>query len=130
MIVVDASAMIELLLRKQAASPIETRLLGAGASLHAPHLLDLEVAQVLRRFRASRELSVTRAAEALEDYLDLPIRRHSHEILLPRIWQLRGRVTAYDASYLALAESLEAPLVTCDRGMARVSGCTADVVVV
>ena len=129
MIVVDASAVLELLLRTDKVPRLEERLLARGESLHAPHLLDLEVAQVLRRHAAAGDLSPERGREALADLVDLPVHRYPHDVLLPRIWELRKNVTAYDAAYLALAEVLIAPLVTCDARLASAPGHTAAVVV-
>lgn len=125
MIVVDASAVVKLLLDGADSNGLHERLLAGGQSLHAPHLLDLEVMQALRRYHLRRELSSERALEALEDLNDLPLTRHSHVGFLPRIWELRHNVTAYDAVYLALAEFLAAPLLTCDRALASSSGHTA-----
>jgi predicted nucleic acid-binding protein len=127
--VVDASAVLELLLRTDKAPRIERRLLAAGESLHAPHLLDLEVAQGLRRHAAAGDLSPERGQEALSDLVDLPLHRYPHDFLLPRIWELRRNVTAYDAAYLALAELLAAPFVTCDARLASAPGHAADVIV-
>jgi predicted nucleic acid-binding protein len=118
LIVVDASALIEVLLGTRTGARLEPRLLSGGESLHAPHLLDVEVAQVLRRYAAGGELSPERGSEALADLADFPLHRYSHDILLSRIWELRQNVTAYDAAYLALAEALAAPLVTCDARLA------------
>ena len=118
MIVVDASAMIEVLLGTRTGARLEERLLSGGESLHAPHLLDVEVAQVLRRYAAAGELSPERGSEALADLADFPLHRYSHDVFLSRIWELRQNVTAYDAAYLALAEALAAPLVTCDARLA------------
>src|SRR6266849_8977081 len=112
MIVVDASAVLEVLLNTRDGAGIATRLFMAGETLHVPHLLDLEVAQVLRRYARSGELTAQRGMQALEDLVDLPLLRYPHELLLARIWELRDNVTAYDAAYLALAEALAAPLVT------------------
>ncbi len=114
MIVIDASALLEVLLRSPAASAVEARILVPDETLHAPHLLDLEIAQVLRRWVRAGEIDVARAAEALEDLADLPISRYPHDVLLARVWSLRNNATAYDAAYLALAEALGATLVTRD----------------
>jgi predicted nucleic acid-binding protein len=114
LIVVDASAMLEVLLGTATGALVEDRLLTGGESLHAPHLLDVEVAQVLRRYTAAGELTPERGREALMDLVDFPVHRYPHDVLLPRIWELRQNVTAYDAAYVALAETLAAPLVTCD----------------
>ncbi|MSP59396.1 MAG: PIN domain-containing protein [Myxococcales bacterium] len=121
MIVLDASVVIELLLGLPAAAAIGRRLAG-GPSLHAPHLLDIEVAHVLRRYHAVGELGSARAAAAFDSLAALGIVRHSHQLLLPRIWQLRHNLTAYDAAYLALAEVLAAPLLTLDAGLAAAPG--------
>jgi predicted nucleic acid-binding protein len=129
LIVVDASALLEVLLRTDAAAVVEARLFG-GATLHAPHLLDLEVAQVLRRYERAGELTARRAGEGLEDLTSLRIERYPHHLFLPRIWALRRNATAYDACYLALAEALDAPLVTRDRRLAAVPGHGARVEVV
>ncbi|MFZ0963753.1 MAG: type II toxin-antitoxin system VapC family toxin [Terriglobia bacterium] len=120
MIVVDASAILEVLLQTPEASRVSRRLFAAGETLHAPHLLDVEVAQVLRRYCRLGVISADRGAEALADPSDLPLNRYPHFVLLPRIWQLRHNMTAYDAAYLALAEVLDARLVTRDRALASV----------
>lgn len=122
MIVADASAVLELLLESRAGSNIERRLLQPGEFVHAPHLLDLEIAQALRRYVLAGELSAQRGKQALTDLADLPIIRYPHDLFLSRIWALRHNVTAYDAVYLALAESLPAPLVTCDARLAAAPG--------
>jgi predicted nucleic acid-binding protein len=117
-VVVDASALLEVLLATPVSEPIFRRLFEAGESLHAPHLIDVEVAQVLRRYSARKEITKSRAETALQDLVDLPLTRYPHDLLLPRIWELRQNLTAYDAAYVALAEVLPAPLVTRDRGIA------------
>ncbi|HEX9735778.1 MAG TPA: type II toxin-antitoxin system VapC family toxin [Thermoanaerobaculia bacterium] len=127
MIVIDASAMIEVLLVTPAALTIEERIFGPGETLHAPHLIDLEVAQVLRRYCASGDLSPERAREALEDLAILGVFRYPHEVLLPRVWELRHNVTAYDAAYVTLAEALSAPLLTRDRRLAAARGHKAEI---
>ena len=124
MIVVDASVVVEVLLRTAAGRSVEGRLFDPGASLHAPHLLDVEVAQVVRRYCASGDLTAGRGAEAVADLADLPITRHEHVLLLPRIWQLRQNLTAYDAAYVALADALGATLLTRDGKLARGAGRT------
>ena len=94
-------------------------LFAADETLHAPHLLDLEIAQVLRRYVRAACISADRGREALSDFLDLPLTRYPHFVLLTRVWQMRHNLTAYDAAYLALAEALDAPLITRDRALAR-----------
>lgn len=120
MIVVDASAILEVLLNTRAATRVAERLFAAGETLHAPHLLDLEVAQVLRRYAAAGALTQDRGGQALEDFADLPLDRYPHHLFLDRIWELRHNLTAYDAAYVALAEALAAPLVTRDAALAKV----------
>ncbi len=127
MIVLDASAALEILLRAGNHPDLVDRVLRSGETIAAPHLLDLEVAQVLRQFVMAGELAETRAREAIEDHLALGIARYSHDGLLVRVWQLRGNCTAYDAAYIALAEALDAVLVTCDGRLADVPGNRATV---
>lgn len=118
MIVVDASAVLELLLQTALAPAITRRLYGSGESLHAPHLLDIEVAQVLRRYCSFGRLTPSRGIQALQDFTDFPILRYPHAPFLKRIWELRSNFTAYDAAYLALSEALGASLITCDHALA------------
>jgi predicted nucleic acid-binding protein len=117
--VLDASAVLEFLLRTPIGNRVEAKLFSNGGSLHAPHLIDVEVAQVIRRHAAAGIISVARGEEALLDLADLLLNRHAHTESLPRIWELRHNLTAYDAAYVALAEALDAPLLTCDRKLAR-----------
>jgi len=129
LIVVDASALLEFLLQTGAAAAVEERVFG-GETLHAPHLLDLEVTQVLRRYERSGELDARRGREALEDLAAMRIERYPHFPFLERVWSLRANATAYDACYLALAEALDAPLLTTDRRLAAVPGHGAMVEVI
>lgn len=122
MIVLDASAAIELLLVTSRGSAVRERIARPEETLHAPHLLDVEVAQVLRRYHLSGALGSDRARQALVDLADLDIARYPHDSLLPRVWALRRNVTAYDAVYLALAEVLGAGLLTFDRRLASAGG--------
>jgi predicted nucleic acid-binding protein len=126
-IVVDASAVLEVLLRTPGAQAVEARILHPAESLHAPHLIDLEVAQVFRRYVQRGEVSPARAERSLELFAQFPIARHSHEPLLARIWRLRHNLTAYDAAYVALAEGLGAVLVTRDERIAKAKGHEAAV---
>ena len=130
MIVVDASAALELFLNTPLAAQVAKRLFSRGETLHAPHLIDLEVAQVLRRWERAGEIAPARAEEAFEDLADLPLARYSHLLLLPRVWELRHNATAYDAAYLALAETLGATLLTRDAALASIPGHGARVEVV
>jgi len=122
MIVVDASALLEALLRTPAARAVEERLFEPQQTLHAPHLLDIEVAQVIRRYAAKGEIDSERGRAALSDLADFPFRRYPHDFLLPRVWDLRNNLTAYDAVYVALAEALDAPLLTRDQRLAAAAG--------
>ena len=122
MIVVDASVLVDLLRRSEDRVAIENRLLRGDENLHAPHLVDLEITHALRRFVLIGDMPPARAEEALEDLADIRIDRYPHSVLLPRIWELRDSLTAYDAAYVALAEALEAPLVTRDARLARTRG--------
>ena len=103
------------------------RIAPAHESLHAPHLLDLEVAQVVRRYHRAGAIDEERGRAVLRDLAGLDLHRYPHDVFLPRIWELRDRVTAYDAAYLALAEVLEAPLLTLDARLARAGGHRARV---
>jgi predicted nucleic acid-binding protein len=122
MIVVDASALLEALLRTPAAPAVERWLFDPGQTLHAPHLLDIEVAQVIRRYAASGEIDGERGRAAIADLADFPLHRYPHDFLLPRVWDLRNNLTAFDAVYVALAEALDAPLLTRDRRLAAAAG--------
>jgi len=122
MLVVDASAVVELLLGRPAADEVERHFSAHAYELHAPELLDVEVVSALRRVVAAGDASVERADQAVEDLLDLPFERYPHGALMPRVWGLRDAMSAYDATYVALAEALTedgASLLTADRDLAR-----------
>jgi predicted nucleic acid-binding protein len=122
LIVLDASAAVDWLLQTPAGRRIDERIFSRNESLHSPHLLELEVAQVLRRLARERTVSADRADQATNDLIDLRIARYPHVVFLPRIWQLRHNFSAYDAAYVALAEELRAPLLTRDIRLASASG--------
>ena len=122
MIVLDASAIVELLLGTRQGRSIAARVADPALGLHVPHLADLEVAQALRRYVREGELDPVSAASALEDLRSLDLERHAHEPLLDRVWALRENLTAYDAVYVALAEALDTTVLTCDGRLARARG--------
>jgi predicted nucleic acid-binding protein len=101
---------------------VDARLFEPGETLRAPHLLDVEVAQVIGRYVANGDIAANRGREALDDLADLRLRRRPYDLLLPRIWELRHSLTAYAAAYVALAEALDAPLLTRDRQLAAAAG--------
>jgi predicted nucleic acid-binding protein len=129
-IVLDASAVLDWILRTSAGQQFDQRMYARPESLHCPHLLDLEVTQGLRRWVRERRLSSDRAEAALEDLATVRIARYPHYHLLPRIWQLRHNLTAYDAAYVALAERLDATLITRDRKLSNASGHQARIEVI
>lgn len=120
MIVLDSSAVVEWLLGLPQAEAVGERIVSAD-SLHSPALLDVEVAQVVRRYTAAGEIDAQTAERALGALSELDVNRYTHELLLPLIWRLRHNVTAYDAAFLALAATLDAPLLTLDARLARAS---------
>ena len=130
MIVVDASAMLEFLLQTPVGTRVEARLFRDAEEFHSPHLVDVEVTQGLRRLVRSGELTAARAAEAIADLGDLDLHRHAHLDLLTRAWQLRENITAYDAMYMALAEALDATVITCDVPLTKTPGHRARIEVV
>jgi predicted nucleic acid-binding protein len=123
-IVVDASAVVDVVVHKD---PVLTGRLRDAGDLHAPHLVDVEVTHALRRLVASGALSSDRASDARVDAADLLIMRYPHLALLDRAWELRDNLTVYDAVYVALAELLRAPLVTCDARLAQAPGHDAEI---
>lgn len=127
MIVLDASVVLELLLRTPAHEAIARRLQSENGDLACPHLIDIEVLHVLRRLAHLKELREGLALEVIEDLAALGLRRYEHEPFRHRIWQLRHNFSAYDAAYVALAESLEAPLLTHDAKLAAATGHEAEI---
>lgn len=127
MIVLDASAAVELLLATRDGDLVADRIGDPTETIHVPHLLSVEVAQVLRRLVAGGDLRPSRAVDALDDLADIDAERYPHEPFLPRMFALRANLTAYDAAYVALAEVLDAPLVTFDRRLASAPGNRATV---
>jgi predicted nucleic acid-binding protein len=118
-VVADASALVEYLLRTERASSLSATIESDDAALHVPALCDIEVAAVIRRALLSRRLREDRVRDAIVDYLDLPLMRHGHRQLIARVLQLRSNFSAYDATYVALAEGLGAELLTADDALAR-----------
>jgi predicted nucleic acid-binding protein len=124
-IVVDTSALLAVVVGRPQSELLRERIL--REELHAPHLLDIEFLHALRGLVARRDLSLSRAEEAREDMNDFGILRYPHVPLADRVWELRGALTAYDAAFVALAEALAAPLVTCDGRLARATRHSATI---
>lgn len=127
MLVIDASAMLEMLLGTSLARPAIERTLLAGETLHAPFLIDVEVTSGLRRHVHAHALTPADGARRLDEFLAFNIERHAHAMLLPRAWALRTQLSTYDAMYVALAEGLECPLLTSDGRVARSTGHRATI---
>ncbi len=131
MIVLDASAAVDLVLDTTPHSTeVAAHLLEHAGEVHAPHLLDAEVGHALRRFMLRDAIVPARAERAVEFLQDLGIIRYSHVGLLPRALNLRRNLTVYDALYVALAELLEAPLMTRDARLARSARRLVEVVLI
>ena len=129
MLVIDASVLaVALLDDGQDGDTVRDRL--RAEQLAAPALIDLEVASVWRGLARGGHLDPRRVRLALDDLQELPLQRVEHTSLLWRCWELRDNLTIYDAAYVALAEALQAPLLTGDRRLARSTGprCTIEVV--
>jgi len=122
LIIVDASAVLEFLFATPTGAAVGARITDAAEEVAAPCLLDIEVAHVVRRWFLTGAIDEERGAKAVEHLGRLNVRRWPHEPLFPRIWTLRHNLTAYDAAYVSLAESLGAPLLTCDRSLVGVPG--------
>lgn len=122
MIVLDASAAIELVLNTGAGQQINDRIAGEPDTIQAPHLIDVELIHVIRRFVMRDVIDGARGEMAIRLWRLLDVQRHEHEPFMPRIWQLRNNLSAYDAMYVALADALSAPLITADRRLAAAPG--------
>jgi predicted nucleic acid-binding protein len=117
-VVADASILIDVLVAR---SPTALTALD-DAVIHAPHLTDVEVLQALRRLHRAGTIEHAVAVGARAALLDVVTHRYPHDVLLDRVWELRANLTAYDATYVALAEALGLPLLTCDRRIASAPG--------
>lgn len=124
MLVVDTSAVLAALVARDPAPGLVERLADDG-DLHAPHLIDTELLHALRRMTLTGAIGEERAADARSDVAELTLVRYPHEPLSDRVWALRHNLTAYDATFVALAEALGAPLVTCDARLASAPGHAA-----
>ena len=128
MIVLDASAVVAILVGSgPGAERIWEKVEAPGESLHVPHVMELEVLHALRRQALLGTLSRQRSSEALADLGNISFARYPHTPLIGRIWELKENLTAYDAVYVALAEALDAPLITMDARLARAPGIRAEV---
>jgi len=126
-IVVDASAMVELLRRTDAGVRIDKRISRDGGPCLAPHLVDLEVLQAFRGLVLVGDVAIDRAVAALAAFASFPLERLPHDALRERVWELRDNLTAYDASYVAIAEAFNCPLLTCDGPLFRAPGNRAKI---
>jgi len=125
-LVLDSSAVLEALAARDPAPGLVERLEQDG-DLHAPHLIDTEVLHALRRMLRRRQITGERAHDTRTDFSDLTLVRYPHEPLGDRVWELRENLTAYDATFVALAEALDVPLVTCDARLAAAPGHNAHI---
>jgi predicted nucleic acid-binding protein len=129
-IVLDASALVELILDTPTGQLVATRISDPAEGLHVPHLADVEVAQALQRYVREGAIDAEAALIALDDFRALDLQRHAHEPLLERVWELRVNLTAYDAVYVALTNVLDGVLLTCDGPLSRAPGLAGRVVLV
>jgi len=129
-IVLDASAVVELLLDTVAGRRVSLLIGDPAIGVHVPHLLDVEVTSALRRLVHERVIEEEEAEQAIEDLLALDLQRHSHEALLERAWALRRNLTVYDATYVALAAALGGTLITCDHRLAKAPRLTPRIEVI
>ncbi|MFP5224337.1 MAG: type II toxin-antitoxin system VapC family toxin [Actinomycetota bacterium] len=126
MLVVDTSAVLEALVGQPGDESLRRRLAEDG-DLHAPHLIDVEMLHALRRLEAAKAISTDRATDARSDFQDLALVRYPHLGLSDRAWGLRRNFTAYDAMFVALAEELEATMITCDARLAKAASRLVEV---
>jgi len=129
-IVLDASALLELILDTPIGQVVAGRIADPAEGLHVPHLADIEVVQAVRRYVREGEIDAHAGETALDDLRALDLQRHAHEPLLERVWELRQNLTAYDAVYVALAETLDGILLTCDRRLSQAPGMSRRVMLV
>jgi predicted nucleic acid-binding protein len=125
-VVVDTSAVVAALVARPRAPDLDARLKADG-ELHAPHLIDVELLHALQRLLGAGALTGERAADARADFADLSVVRYPHVALADRAWELRDNLTPYDAMFVALAELLDVPLITCDARLERAPGHGAQV---
>ncbi len=125
MLVVDTSAVLAALAGRPPDRALIERLADDG-DLHAPHLIDVEILNALRGLVRGGQLSEDRAQDVRSDVEDLAIIRYGHQPLADRVWALRDNLTAYDATFVALADALGVPLVTCDARLANAPGVAAE----
>lgn len=123
---VDTSALIDAVLARPAKRSLLSRLSDDG-DLHAPHLIDVEVQHALRHLSLTHAVHEARLEDARSDIADITLTRYPVGPLADRVWELRHQLTAYDAVFVALAETLEVPLITCDRRLTRAGGHHAQV---
>lgn len=114
MIVLDASVVVQILLNQPLGLKIQSSIVESNDRLLVPHLLDVEVLSALRKMTQLKALDLHRSQQLVQQMAELPVVRFSHVTLRKRTWELRNNFTAYDATYIALAEALDAALYTCD----------------
>ncbi len=127
MIVIDASALVELLRSTAKGVRIDERISQDRGPYLAPHLVDLEVLQAFRELVRVGDVDLNRAVSALAAFAQFPLERLPHDVLRDRVWELRDNLTAYDAAYVALAEAFNCPVLTCDGPMSRAPGNRATI---
>jgi predicted nucleic acid-binding protein len=125
-LVADTSAVLEAIAALDAPPGLIERLAEDG-DLHVPHLIDTELLHALRRMNFAGQISDERAEDARSDFAELALVRYRHQPLNDRVWELRHNLTAYDATFIALAEILSAPLITCDARLASAPGHDAQI---